>query len=101
MPVTTTIRMDEKLKKQTQEKLDALGLNFNTFVVMAAKQLVAQNKIPFSLEVPEPEEIPTDTTLQAMARATKWANSPLDTNEVTYTSADDLFDALDAKAEDA
>ncbi len=49
---TTTIRMDEDLKKEAVEKLEALGLNFNTFVVMATKQLVAQNRIPFDLVVP-------------------------------------------------
>ena len=50
---STTIRMDDELKQEASEKLDALGLNFNTFVVMATKQLVAQNRIPFDLIVPE------------------------------------------------
>ena len=49
----TTIRMDEDLKREASFKLEALGLNFNTFVVMATKQLVAQNRIPFDLPVPQ------------------------------------------------
>ena len=49
----TSIRMDDDLKQQVQAKLEALGLNFNTFVVMASKQLVAQNKLPFDTTVPE------------------------------------------------
>lgn len=52
MMKSTTIRMDDDLKKEASEKLEALGLNFNTFVVMATKQLVAQNRIPFDLVVP-------------------------------------------------
>jgi addiction module RelB/DinJ family antitoxin len=44
--------MDESLKEEVSERLDALGLSFNTFVNMAAKQLVAQERIPFSLDVP-------------------------------------------------
>jgi len=48
----TSIRMDDDLKQQVQAKLEALGLNFNTFVVMASKQLVAQNKLPFDTTVP-------------------------------------------------
>lgn len=50
--ITTTVRLDDELKKAVTLRLDALGLNFNTFVVMAAKQLVAQNKLPFSTQVP-------------------------------------------------
>lgn len=53
MMKTTTIRIDDKLKQEASAKLEALGLNFNTFVVMAATQLVAQNRIPFDLIVPE------------------------------------------------
>ena len=53
MMKSTTIRMDDDLKKEASAKLEALGLNFNTFVVMATKQLVAQNRIPFDLVVPE------------------------------------------------
>ncbi len=52
MMKSTTIRMDDDLKKKANEKLEALGLNFNTFVVMATTQLVAQNRIPFDLAVP-------------------------------------------------
>lgn len=55
MMKSTTIRMDDELKKEATAKLEALGLNFNTFVVMATKQLVAQNRIPFDLVVPESE----------------------------------------------
>lgn len=57
MQKPTTIRMDEDLKREANEKLEALGLNFNTFVVMATKQLVAQNRIPFDLIVPQPQRM--------------------------------------------
>ena len=53
MQKPTTIRIDEDLKKIANAKLEALGLNFNTYVVMAVKQLVAQNRIPFELVVPD------------------------------------------------
>lgn len=55
MMKSTTIRMDDDLKKEASAKLEALGLNFNTYVVMATKQLVAQNRIPFDLVVPDPK----------------------------------------------
>lgn len=49
---TTSIRMDAGLKAQLSEVLDALGINFNTFVVMAAKQAVYQQQLPFDTKVP-------------------------------------------------
>lgn len=52
MMKSTTIRMDDELKCEAVARLEALGLNFNTFVVMATTQLVAQNRIPFDLVVP-------------------------------------------------
>ena len=52
MMKSTTIRMDDDLKKEASTKLEALGLNFNAFVVMATVQLVEQNRVPFDLVVP-------------------------------------------------
>ena len=52
MMKSTTIRMDDDLKKEASAKLEALGLNFNAFVVMAMVQLVEQNRVPFDLVVP-------------------------------------------------
>jgi antitoxin component of RelBE/YafQ-DinJ toxin-antitoxin module len=50
--ITSTVRMDATLKQEAQERLKALGMNFNTFVVIATHQLVAQNRILFDLDVP-------------------------------------------------
>jgi DNA-damage-inducible protein J len=55
MMKSTTIRMDDELKRQATEKLEALGLSFNTYVVMATVQLVAQDRIPFEVIVPQSE----------------------------------------------
>ena len=49
---STTIRMDDDLKREASTKLEALGLNFNAYVVMATVQLVEQNRVPFDLVVP-------------------------------------------------
>ena len=54
MMKSTTIRMDDDLKKEASAKLEALGLNFNTYVVMATKQLVAQNRIRLTSSFPTP-----------------------------------------------
>ena len=43
-------------------------MNFNTFVVTATKQLVAQNRLPFSTEVPR-GYVPTEETRRALVEA--------------------------------
>jgi DNA-damage-inducible protein J len=42
--------MDSELKNLVNLTLKQLGLNFNTFVVMASKQLVLQNALPFEVK---------------------------------------------------
>ncbi|MCI1211567.1 MAG: type II toxin-antitoxin system RelB/DinJ family antitoxin [Bifidobacterium tibiigranuli] len=85
---TSTVRMDATLKQEAQERLKALGMNFNTFVVMATRQLVAQNRIPFDLDVPNKQ------TEQAISSAQAWAKDPKRNDG--YDSVDDLMKALDA-----
>ena len=69
MMKSTTIRMDDDLKKEASAKLEALGLNFNTYVVMATKQLVAQNRIPFDLVVPDARSESEDKREEACQEA--------------------------------
>lgn len=42
MTSSTTIRLDDDLKKKLQKDLDAAGISMNAYFVMAAKQLVLQ-----------------------------------------------------------
>ena len=42
--VTTTIRLDEELKKELTHDLDIMGLNINAYFTMAVKQLVLKKK---------------------------------------------------------
>ena len=85
---TSTVRMVATLKQEAQERLKALGMNFNTFVVMATRQLVAQNRIPFDLDVPNKQ------TEQAISASQAWAKDPK--NNDGYDSVDDLMKALGA-----
>lgn len=42
-----TIRIDETLKTQLQELMSDLGLDMTTFFIMAAKQAVREQALPF------------------------------------------------------
>lgn len=41
---TTTIRLDDNLKKQLSKQLKATGLSINAYFTLAAKQLVIQKR---------------------------------------------------------
>lgn len=49
MTTNVTIRMDEDLKRQTDEILAELGLSFTTAVNVFARQVVRQRAIPFEV----------------------------------------------------
>lgn len=67
MAKTMTVRMDDELGAQFAHDLDALGLTANAYFVMAAKQLVAQRRVPFDLIVPA--DAPNDETRTALMLA--------------------------------
>jgi len=46
-----TFRMDEDLKKQTEETLDEIGLNMSAAFTVFAKAIVRTGTIPFELTV--------------------------------------------------
>ena len=42
-----TIRIDEELKSQLQELLSNLGMDLTTFFILAAKQAIREQALPF------------------------------------------------------
>lgn len=67
MTKTMTIRMEDELSTQFSHDLDLLGLTANAYFVMAAKQLVAQRRVPFDLVVPA--DVPNEETRMALVLA--------------------------------
>lgn len=94
MVTATSIRMDSELKQQVNARLDALGMNFNTFVIMASKQLVAQNRLPFSTAVPHSQE-PTEETRRAMLIAEAKELGIIADSSPAFDSVDDAMAYLD------
>ena len=43
-----TMKIDEQLNEQLQKLLENLGLDANTFFIMAAKQAIRKQELPFS-----------------------------------------------------
>lgn len=60
-----TIALDEQLRQAVTAQLQAVGLTLNEYFVLAAKQLVVQNRIPFVVLTPDEDE-PNTVTRRAM-----------------------------------
>jgi len=84
---STTVRMDDDLKKQVNIILEGLGLNFNTFIVMASKQLVYEKGLPFEVKIPK-EINPILRKLMVEEEAIQLGLIPDDSIEID----DDYFD---------
>ncbi len=93
MTSSTTIRLDDKLKKELQKDLDAAGISMNTYFMMAAKQLVLQKRIPF--EVLTAPEIPNETTRKALLLADAKDEGLIPDDSPSFDNVDDLMKSLD------
>ena len=47
--INVSIRMDEQLKKQVDELLEDFGMNMTTAMLVFAKAIVRERKIPFEI----------------------------------------------------
>lgn len=86
-----TIRIDAELKKQAEEVLDELGMNFTTAYTVFTKQLVRDGKFPF---VPDSKRLKKNT-LAAM----KEADDIISGKEMakSYKNAAELFGDIDGE----
>lgn len=79
-----TIRIDEKLKKQTKKTLEKQGLDISTAIKMFCNQVVIQKGLPF-LPTHNPKRIKEE-----------WDREVKDAlkNGKRYTSVKELFDDI-------
>ncbi len=64
---STTIRMEESLKRDLTETLKSMGLSVSSFFTLAARQVVAQQRIPFEIKATAP--VMTEETRRALVEA--------------------------------
>lgn len=85
MAATTMIhvRVDEQLKKDATQALEAMGLSVSDAVRVLLTRIAADQQFPFALEVPNA------ATRQAMQEARALT-------QARFHQADELFNALDS-----
>ena len=86
--VPTQIRIDEKLKKQSVELFNDLGLDMSGAVTMFLKQCVLRNGLPFAVEMPRYKQ----DVIEAMAEARVLSRDP---SAKRYQSFSDALEDLD------
>lgn len=79
---TINIRVDENLKKRSEEVFEELGLGMTAAMTIFLKAVVRTNSIPFSLEIPNKE------TLKAFKEVDDISSGKAKTKK--YSSAADL-----------
>ena len=79
---TINIRIDEEIKKESEEILNELGLGMTAAVKLFLKAVVWHNGIPFSLEIPNKQ------TLKAIKEAEDMSSGKIKAK--TYKSVDEL-----------
>lgn len=95
---STTLRLDENLKKRIEKKLKATGLTLNGYFTLAAKQLDIQGKIPF--EIKTPVEEPTDETLSAILLAKAKENGKVEDSTPSFTNSKEMIAYMKKRAKE-
>ena len=80
-----TMRIDETLKAQLQERMSDLGLDLTTFFTMAARQAIREQGLTFDVS----REIPNKETIEAFREVEEMKKHP--ENVKTYSSFTDLL----------
>jgi len=83
-----TMKIDEKLKSDLQELMSDLGLDITTFFVIAAKQAIREQGIPFYIS----REIPNEETIEAFNEVEQMKKNP--SIGKSYTDVDKMMDDL-------
>lgn len=67
-----TMRIDDETKTELQELVGKLGLDITTYFMMAAKQAIREQGIPFKVTA----SVPNADTLEAMAEVKRMKENP-------------------------
>jgi len=81
--MTTTIRIDDDLKKECDLIFEDLGLNMSTAMTLFLKQVVKMNGIPFELKAHVPNK-ETRKTLDAIISGKEKLSGPFDSPQSMF-----------------
>lgn len=74
--MTTTLRIDEGLKRECDDVLDDIGLNFSCAVTIFLKELARRRAIPFELRADSPSAYSWNAPVEESAFASRLEEMP-------------------------
>ena len=83
MSSTITVRVDDKVKKESSDIFKEVGMDMSTAINVFLKQVIRSNGIPF----PVSADVPNATTLEAIRDAEKGEMA-------SFSSIDELMEDL-------
>lgn len=89
---TTTITLDDDLKRDVTDVLNSIGLSLSGYCTLALRQLANKRRVPFELEAAEP--VPNEETRRAMVLAEAHAYGLIPDDTPSFTNVDDLIASL-------
>ncbi len=90
---TSTITLDDDIKRETVDILDSIGMSLSDYFNLAARQLCIRRRVPFDIVAPEPE--PNETTRRALVAAEAKAMGLIPDDAPGFTDAEELVAFLD------
>lgn len=87
--ISTTIRIDSKVKQESAKTLESLGMTISEAVNVFLHQVVLHKGLPFEVKYPDSFN---KETLDAMAEAKRLSKDP---NARKYDSVDQLLEDLE------
>lgn len=98
MPTTSlTIRLDANFKRKLTKKLNELGLSFNSYVMLAAEQLLVQEEVPFEIKTmlgPKEKVTFNEKTRRAIIRSQSEKVGLIPKVSKDFTNAAEFMNAL-------
>lgn len=92
--VPTTVRIDDKKKKELEKQLKEIDMSVNGYIRLAINQFLIQKKIPFDIVTPE-GYIPNLKTKIALKKAEEQENGKVPYDSPVFDNVNDLFSSLD------
>ena len=69
--INVTVRVDENIKKQTEQVLDELGMTMSTAINLYVRAIARERRIPFEITLGEPDPFFNQANLNRIAMSKK------------------------------
>lgn len=89
---STTITLDDSLKRDATEVLSSIGLSLSGYCTLALRQLANKRRVPFELVAADPA--PNEATRRAMVEAEARDLGIIPDDSPSFTDADALVASL-------